>query len=65
MGRPDCRAVAGGMRASRQRELPHEVLDAAEITARFPNFRPQPADIALYEAKVGFARLELAMRAQL
>nr|WP_156166237.1 hypothetical protein [Mycobacterium haemophilum] len=61
MGRPDGRRNA----SQPPTELPHEVLDAVEITARFPNFRPQPADIALYEAKVGFARLGLAVRAQL
>jgi sarcosine oxidase len=65
IGPPDCLTVAGSLRASRQWELPHEVLDAAEITARFPNFTPQPGDIALYEPKSGFARPELTVRAHL
>ncbi len=38
---------------------------AAEITARFRNFTPRPEDIALYYAKAGFARPELAVRAYL
>jgi sarcosine oxidase len=65
IGPPDCMTVAGSLRASRQWGLPHEVLDAAEITARFPNFTPRPGDIALYEPKSGFARPELTVRAHL
>jgi len=65
IGPPDCVTVSGSLRASRQWDLPHEVLDGAEITARFPNFTPQPGDIALYEAKSGFARPELTVRAHL
>lgn len=65
IGPPDCPTVSGSMLASRQWGLPHEVLDAAEITARFPNFTPHPTDIALYEAKAGFARPELTVRAHL
>ncbi|OSC37018.1 N-methyl-L-tryptophan oxidase [Mycobacterium decipiens] len=65
IGPPDCLTVSGSLRASRQWGLPHEVLDAPEITARFPNFTPHPADIALYEAKAGFARPELTVRAHL
>jgi sarcosine oxidase len=65
MGPPDCLTVSGSVRTSRQWDLPHEVLDAAEINARFPNFTPAPGDIALYEAKAGFARPELTVRAHL
>jgi sarcosine oxidase len=65
IGPPDCLTVAGSLRASRQWDLPHEVLDAAEITARFPNFTPHPGDIALYEPKSGFARPEPTVRAHL
>ncbi|MFY2860834.1 N-methyl-L-tryptophan oxidase [Mycobacterium sp. THU-M104] len=65
IGPPDCQTVAGSMRASRQWGLVHEVLDAAEITARFPHFTPHPGDIALYEAKAGFARPEATVRAHL
>jgi sarcosine oxidase len=65
VGPPDCLTVSGSLRASRQWDLPHEVLDAAEITARFPNFTPHPDAIALYEAKAGFARPELTVLAHL
>lgn len=65
IGPPDSLIVSGSLRASRQWDLPHEVLDAAEVTTRFPNFTPHPGDIALYEAKSGFARPELTVRAHL
>lgn len=65
IGPPDSATVAGGLRASHHWDLPHEVLEAGEITARFPNFTPDAGDIALYEAKAGFARPELTVRAHL
>lgn len=65
IGPPDSLTVAGSLRASRQWGLPHEVLDATEIRSRFPNFTPEPGDIALYEDKAGFARPELTVQAHL
>ena len=64
-GPPDCLTVAGSLRAAREWGLSHEVLDAAEIRSRFPNFTPQQGDIALYEGKAGFARPELTVQAHL
>lgn len=65
IGPPDCLTVAGSLRASRQWELAHEVLDAREIRSRFPHFTPNSEDVALYEAKAGFARPELTVSAHL
>jgi sarcosine oxidase len=65
IGPPDCITVAGSLKASRQWDLPHEVLDAGEIRSRFPTFTPDASDIALYEAKAGFARPELTVAAHL
>jgi sarcosine oxidase len=65
MGPPDSKVVSGSLRASRQWGLPHEMLDTAEIIARFPNFTPRRGDVALYEARAGFARPELTVRAHL
>lgn len=65
IGAPDCLTVAGSLRASRQWGLPHEVLDADEIRRRYPNFTPREGDIALYEAKAGFARPEMTVQAHL
>ncbi|HET6734847.1 N-methyl-L-tryptophan oxidase [Mycobacterium sp.] len=65
IGPPDCLTVAGSLRASREWDLPHELLDAAEIRCRYPNFTPNPGDIALYEAKAGFARPEMTVQAHI
>ena len=65
IGPPDCRTVAGSIRASREWDLPHDILDAGEIRSRFANFTPDPGDIALYEAKAGFARPELTVQAHI
>lgn len=65
LGRPDSRTVAGSLRAARQWNLPHEVLDAAEIRARFPTLNPQNDEVGLFEAKAGFVRPEATVAAHL
>lgn len=65
VGPPDCLTVAGSQRAALQWSLPHEMLDAAELRHRFPTFTPSPGDVALYEAKAGFARPEMTVQAHL
>ncbi|GFG54974.1 N-methyl-L-tryptophan oxidase [Mycolicibacterium agri] len=65
MGPPDSVTVAGSQRASREWDLPHEMLDAAEIRRRFPTFTPYPGDVALYESKAGFARPEMTVQAHI
>ncbi|AWV48552.1 hypothetical protein DIJ64_12315 [Mycobacterium leprae] len=39
------------------------MLDIAELITQFSHFSPQPTDIALYEAKAGFAWPEPTVRA--
>lgn len=65
IGPPDCLTVAGSLRASREWGLPHDLLDEKEIRDRYPNLTPCDGDIALYEAKAGFARPELTVQAHL
>lgn len=65
LGPPDCLTVAGSLRAAQEWSLSHELLDADEIRRRFPTFTPGPGDVALYEAKAGFARPELTVQAHL
>lgn len=65
LGPPDCLTVEGSLRASQEWSLPHDVLDAAQIRSRFPNFTPQSGDVGLYEAKAGFARPEMTVAAHL
>jgi sarcosine oxidase len=57
--------VAGSLQAAREWSLPHEVLDAREIVSRFPNFTPDPADIAVFEPNGGFARPEVTVQAHI
>jgi sarcosine oxidase len=64
-GPPECLTVAGSRRAAEEWSLPHEVLDATGIRARFPNFTPQQGDIAVYEAMAGFARPEMTVQAHI
>jgi sarcosine oxidase len=65
LGRPDSLTVAGSLRASRQWNLPHEVLNAAEIRGRFPTLNPRDDEIGLFEAKAGFVRPEATVAAHL
>lgn len=65
IGPPDCLTVSGSLRTSQAWDLPHEVLDAAQIRSRYPNLTPNPGDIALYEAKAGFARPEMTVQAHI
>jgi sarcosine oxidase len=65
IGPPDAMTVAGSQRASQVWDLPHEMLDAEEIRRRFPTLSPYPGDIALYEAKAGFARPEMTVAAHI
>jgi sarcosine oxidase len=65
LGRPDSRTVAGSLRAARQWNLPHEVLDAAEVRARFPTLSPGNDEVGLVEANAGFVRPEATVAAHL
>lgn len=64
-GREDTLTVAGSLRASREWDLSHEILDAREIRRRFPTLTPADDEIALYEAKAGFVRPEASVAAHL
>lgn len=45
--------------------IPHEVLDAAEIARRFPQFRPRGNELGYFEPGGGFLRPERCIAAQL
>jgi sarcosine oxidase len=64
-GRPESLAFAGSLRASREWDLPHEILDASELRRRFPTFSPRDDEVALFEAKAGFVRPEATVAAHL
>ena len=65
LGREDTLTFAGSLRASQQWGLPHEVLTAADVRRRYPTFSPAEDELALYEAKAGFARPEATVAAHL
>lgn len=65
VGRPDSTTVAGSLAASRLWSLPHEILDADQVRSTFPLFRPEPDEVALFEAAAGFARPEVTVQAHL
>src|SRR4051812_5242593 len=58
LGRPDADVVAGSLASAREHGLPHDVLDAAEIGRRFPNFNPHDDEIGVYEERSGYVRPE-------
>ncbi|MFD5630235.1 N-methyl-L-tryptophan oxidase [Streptomyces sp. NPDC127072] len=65
IGPPDSLAFAGSLRSAEQWDLPHEILDAADIRRRFPTLHPQDDEVALYEARAGFVRPENTVAAHL
>jgi sarcosine oxidase len=65
LGLPDSPTVAGSLRAAWDWNLPHEVLEAAEIRRRFPTMTPADDEVGLYEAVAGFVRPEETVSAHL
>ncbi len=65
IGRPDSLTVSGSRRSAEEWDLPHEMLDAGEIRRRFPTMRPEPDEIALYEANAGLVVPEASVAAHL
>jgi sarcosine oxidase len=57
--------VAGSLQSAQEWNLPHEVLDAAEIGRRFPTMAPAPDEIALYERGAGLVIPEESVAAHL
>ena len=51
LGAPGTRVLAGSVETAREWDLPHEVLDAAELAARFPAMRPPEGTLGLYEPR--------------
>src|SRR3954449_13462208 len=65
LGRPHHRTVSGALESARQHDLPHELLDAAEIRRRFPTLAPEDGEVGLYEAVAGYVRPEASVSAHL
>ncbi len=62
-GHPGSAVVGGSLDASRLHAIPHELLDAAAIRARFPAFDLPDGWTGLFQPRGGFLRPEAAVRA--
>ena len=60
---PEGDLVAGARRSAARWGLPHELLGAAEVRARFPTLTPADPVTGLYEPGTGLVRPEEAVRA--
>ncbi|HET6209547.1 MAG TPA: N-methyl-L-tryptophan oxidase, partial [Jatrophihabitans sp.] len=65
IGRPDSPVVAGALLSARQWDLPHELLDAGAMRARFPQFALPADQVAVFDPDAGFVRPEVAVLANL
>lgn len=61
LGPPESRTVTGSLTAARHWNLPHELLDAAVISRRWPAMSPDPATVAVVEPTAGFVYPERAV----
>lgn len=55
--------VAGATESARRHAIEHELLDAAELTRRFPAYRARAEWVALYERRAGVLFPERCIRA--
>ena len=65
LGAHDSRVLAGSLATAREWDLPHDVLAAADVTARFPDLAPPAGTVGLLEPDAGFVPPEAAVLAQL
>ncbi|MEP6852283.1 MAG: N-methyl-L-tryptophan oxidase [bacterium] len=57
--------VAGTLASTARWNLPHEVLDRAEMARRYPQFALRPGEVAVHEVDAGYVSPEAAVRAHL
>lgn len=65
MGDRQSPVVAGALASAERWDLPCELLDAAEVRRRFPQFQLPADQWAVYEADAGYARPEATVLANL
>ena len=65
LGAPGTRVLGGSIETAREWGLEHEVLDHAEVAARFPAMRPPVGTQGLYEPAGGLVGPEAAVAAAL
>ncbi|MCA8923114.1 MAG: N-methyl-L-tryptophan oxidase [Planctomycetes bacterium] len=62
IGPADCHVLAGARRSAEEHGLELEQLDAAEVGRRFPPFRMQPGERAVFDPRAGFLAVEDGVR---
>ena len=65
VGRAGSAVFEGSRRSCTEHDLPHEILDARAMAARFPGWRPAPDTLAVYQPDAGFLTPERCMAAHL
>jgi sarcosine oxidase len=65
IGPESSRAYSGSLRSATTHDLKYELIDAAEIRRRFPQFTPEPGVVALYERMGGVLYPEAVINAYL
>lgn len=63
IGPPGGSVVTGTLRSAREHDLPHEVLSAREVTARFPAFDIRSDVVAVFDPRAGYLDPEACNRA--
>jgi sarcosine oxidase len=65
IGPEDGRLVTGVLESAVTHDIPHEVLSAAELRARFPGFDPSETVVAVVDAHAGYLDADACVRAHL
>jgi len=65
IGAPGSALVDGALRSARLHALPHTLLSAAELRARFAQLHPEPGMVGVWEPRAGVLAPEACVRAQL
>jgi sarcosine oxidase len=65
IGRPDSELITGAIASARLHRLEHTILSADEAQQRYPIFRLDAEDIAVFEPRAGLVRPEACVRSQL
>jgi sarcosine oxidase len=65
IGPRDGPLVTGVLTSAAAHDIPHEVLSAAELRARFPGFDPSDTDVAVVDARAGYLDADACVRAHL
>jgi sarcosine oxidase len=61
IGAPDSKIVSGTRASCEMHALPHDLLDKADMAARFPAFQLDDGDVAVFDPQGGYLRPEAAV----